>query len=701
MRLVVGAVLLAFALPAAAQEDLTVLTPDSTSTPPRKLLEAYLLTKAKEKFDARHQAVAALKTPDDIQHRQQEMRAKFFEALGDMPERTPLNARVVGRDRRDGYQVERVIYESRPGHHVTANLYLPAGDPPFPGVLLSCGHSDNGKAAEHYQRLGIVLAKNGIAVLCFDPIGQGERAQLLKDDGKPALGNTTEHTMLGIPALLIGRSTASYRVWDGMRSLDYLASRPEIDPKRLGCTGNSGGGTMTAYLMALDDRIAVAAPSCFITSLERLFATVGPQDAEQNITGQVAFGMDHADYVTMRAPKPTLLCVGTQDFFDIQGSWDTFREAKGIYGRLGFGERVDLFESDEPHGLTKPRREATLRWMLRWLSKKDDAAVEGDLSAAMDADLQCTKSGQVLSDFHGKTVIDFNQERERTLKGKREELQATRSREALLDDVRRRIALQPASKTKPVAVGREVSRDGLTIRKMTFETEPGIVLPALLCQGQAGGEAGKLVIVVGGDRDALLARDGQVVRWTKDGARVLVLDVRGWGELSTAAQFSGRTSPFGPDWRLAYLGIHLNRPLLGQRVYDLLCVVAAMADSVGSKEVQVVGLGLGGPVALHAAALEPKIARVTIDGAILSWADIVATPITKNQLSSVVPGALLSYDLPDLAAAIAPRALKINHPVDPAGSPRSQAQLDQAYAACKAAYRAAGPGETLVLKAEP
>ena len=109
---------------------------------------------------------------------------------------------------------------------------------------------------------------------------------------------------------------------------------------------------MTAYLMALDDRIAVAAPSCYITSLERLFATIGPQDAEQNITGQVAAGMDHADYVTMRAPSPLCSRVGTRDFFDIQGSWDTFREVKLLYGRLGFGERVDLFESDEPHGFT-------------------------------------------------------------------------------------------------------------------------------------------------------------------------------------------------------------------------------------------------------------------------------------------------------------------------------------------------------------
>src|SRR5205807_10270135 len=139
-------------------------------------------------------AVAALKAPEDVAKRQAMLRAAFREAIGDLPrERTPLNARVVGRLRRDGYGVERVVYESRPGHHVAANLYLPDGPPPFPGVLVPCGHSANGKAAEPYQRACILLAKNGLAALCFDPIGQGERVQWLDASGKPATaGSTTE-----------------------------------------------------------------------------------------------------------------------------------------------------------------------------------------------------------------------------------------------------------------------------------------------------------------------------------------------------------------------------------------------------------------------------------------------------------------------------------------------------------------------------
>ena len=217
--------------------------------------------------------------------------------------------------------------------------------------------------------------------------------------------------MIGVGALLVGRSTASYRVWDGIRSLDYLASRPEIDAGRLGCTGCSGGGTLTSYLMALDDRIAAAAPSCYITSLERLFATLGPQDAEQNITGQVAFGMEHADYLALRAPRPTLILASTHDFFDIQGTWTTFREAKQLYGLLGHPERVDIIEENTTHGYPKAHREAMVRWMRRWLLRKDDAPSEGDIAVAADAELQCTRTGQVLSEFHGKSVFDLNADR--------------------------------------------------------------------------------------------------------------------------------------------------------------------------------------------------------------------------------------------------------------------------------------------------
>ncbi len=273
----------------------------------------------------------------------------MLEALGEFPEKTPLNAKVTGRIACDGYRIEKVIFESRPGLFVTALLYLPETKPPYPAALVPCGHSKNGKAYDAYQRAPILLARYGIAALCFDPIGQGERSQVFDEAGQPLQGSTLEHTLAGTGSILLGRNIATDLVWDAIRAVDYLQSREDIDASRIGCTGTSGGGTQTSYLMAIDDRIACAAPCCYLTSFDRLTDTIGPQDAEQNLFAQVACGLDHADYAILMAPRPLLFGAATRDFFDIDGTWDTFRQAKRIYTRLGFPERVDLVEADLPH----------------------------------------------------------------------------------------------------------------------------------------------------------------------------------------------------------------------------------------------------------------------------------------------------------------------------------------------------------------
>ncbi len=480
--------------------------------------------------------------------------------------------------------------------------------------------------------------------------------------------------MAGIGALLVGRQEASYRIWDGLRALDYLAGRPEVDRRRLGCTGNSGGGTLTSYLMALDDRIAVAAPSCYITSLERLFATIGPQDAEQNITGQVAAGMEHADYLTMRAPKPTLMSVGTRDFFDIQGSWDTFREVKLVYGRLGYGERVDLFESDEPHGFTRPRRIATARWMSRWLLKKDEALDEPDVSIASDADLQCTQSGQVLREFKDKSVFDLNAERARELRAAREAPGAKRADAAFRAEVRKLLGLGDIkiAAAKPRVVG-ILSARGRTIRKLVFDVEPGIVIPALDIAASGSDHPSPVVVRAGVDWGRDLAKPGAIEELLNTPARLVLMNPRGMGETDPGAE-SRRDWPFGSDWKEAFVAIHLARPLLGQRVVDVLSVLGGLkAERDDGAGFHVVGVGMAGPVVLHAALLDDagSIKEVTLERSLTSWGDLVKQGIGRDQLGSVVPGALRVYDLPDLAARLAPRPLHIETPVDASGQPVS------------------------------
>lgn len=651
MRIIAGLSLALLAVtPLCAQEKLLILAADQE---PRKMLHAFLLGEAQKHFEARRKLVAQLKMPEEIHKRQAELKAKFIDAIGGFPAKTPLNATVVGTLKGDGFRVEKVIYESRPNHHVTASFYVPAGKGPFPGVLVPCGHSENGKAAEAYQRACILMAKNGLAVLCYDPIGQGERLQLLDDGKKGAIkGSTSEHTLVGVGALLVGQSTAGYRVWDGIRSIDYLTSRPEIDAKKIGCTGNSGGGTLTAYLMALDDRILCAAPSCYITSLERLFATIGPQDAEQNIPGQVAFGMEHADYLTMRAPRPTLMCIASQDYFDQQGSWASFREASVLYSKLGHGERVALFEYDDKHGFSKPRREAAMRWMRRWLVGIDDAPSEGAFPIFSDADLQCTRSGQVLADFKGVSAFGLN-----LMEAKK--YAAQRAKFTKLPEMDRQAAIRRLlGLSEEIPTAKALSQkvhyleDRLSTHKVVYETEKGILIPGLRFKHIQ--PKGPTVIVL---PDTGLPQDGKLPKWLvekyeKNHQEIWMFDLRGLGETSPAP-LPKKPGYFGVDAKEAFLAMHINRPLLGQRVLDVLSLLKA----IKSDNVQIVGIGTTGPVALHAAALDDRIKEITLENTIPSWLSVVEQPISYNQLTNVVPGVLKVYDLPDLERTLAPRPI--------------------------------------------
>jgi cephalosporin-C deacetylase-like acetyl esterase len=654
---------------------LSLATPAFAAEPTaREMLRSFLMAELQKHFDARRAEVAKLKAPEALVARQKALRAKFLAALGGLPERTPLKARTVGTVKGDGFTVEKVVYESRPGHHVTASFYVPDGKGPFPGVLMPIGHSMNGKAADYVQRGCMLLAKNGIAALAYDPIGQGERRQLLDDAGKAAItGSTTEHTLVGVGALLVGTSTATYRIWDGIRSLDYLASRPEVDGKKLGCTGCSGGGTLTSYLMALDDRIVAAAPSCYITSLERLFATIGPQDAEQNITGQVAFGMEHADYLTMRAPRPTLICAATGDFFDIRGTWDSFREAKRLYTLLGHPERVEILESDTKHGYPRSHREGMARWMKRWLAGKDEAIIEGEMTMFKDEQLQCTRTGQVLDDLKGVSAFGLNVLRAKALAEARAKkpVEGKAFRKALWQ----RLGLAheiPAAKSGEV---RKAKTKAGEADAFDLVTERGVRVPTL------GYGKGRITLYVHeGGKEA----DPEAIRaLVKQDRKVYALDLRGWGETAPATP-PAKLGYFGVDQREAFLALHLGRPLTGQRVHDLLAIV-----EWAGHDVEVVGVGQGALVALHAAALSDRIKAVRLEKPLVSWLSVVETPLGRSHLSQVVPGALALYDLPELAASLAPRPLEVLSPVDAAGDALKPEAAEKAFAPVKAAFEKA------------
>ena len=632
---------------------------------PAGMMSRYWQRQAEQAF-ARWQAdYDRRKSPDQIAAYQKRLRAEFLAAIGGLPERTPLRPQVTGVVQREGYRVEKVVFESQPRHFVTAILFLPDAarfKPPYPGVIVPCGHAMKAKGHEEYQSVAALLALSGMAALVFDPIDQGERGQYLGPEGWPKLWGTGAHSLLGVGSTLLGRNTAGFEIWDGMRAIDYLQSRPEIDGKRIGCTGNSGGGTQTSYLMALDDRIAAAAPSCYLCGFPALLRTIGPQDAEQNIFGQLAFGMDHADYLMMRAPTPILLCAATKDFFDIRGTWEIHRQAKRLYSRMGFAERLDLLENDAEHNYNRLQREGVVRWMARWLLGKDQPISEPPLVLLSEKEYQCTPEGQVMLLPGARSVYDLNEEEEARLAIHRAERWKASGRSERLDRVRqiagiRKLADLPLPKVHVLAV---VQRPGYRVEQFVLEPEEQIALPALVFwpEKRAGSRLVLYVHEEGKSADA--GPGGPIEAMVRDGSVVVAVDLRG----------TGQTRPAGSESNDVFTAYLLGRSYVGLRAEDVL-IAARFGQGI-----DLVAVGRAGIPALHAAALEPGLFQsVTLRGAPASWSGVVRSRLTKTRLADVVHGALREYDLTDLAASLGPK-LTIEEPADAKVIPVGVAKVD-------------------------
>lgn len=632
-------------------------------TKPDLMMSTYLNTISFDHLAARTEQYEVLETPEDIQAWQQQKHDYFMQALGGFPERTPLNPQVVGGGEGEGFRYEKIIYESRPQFYVTAILFLPVTEGPWPAVLVPCGHSANGKAAEAYQRACILLAKNGMAALCYDPIGQGERKFYLNEDGSHLTGSTVEHTLFDVGAILTGTTIAQYRIWDGIRSIDYLQGRPDIIADKIGVTGNSGGGTLSSYLMALDPRIAAAAPSCYVTSWKRILETVGPQDGEQNIYGQIKHGLDHADYIHLRAPKPTLMLTATRDFFDIEGSWHTFREAKRLYTRLGVPERVGLVETDDTHGFSVHLREGMAQWMQRWLLGVDQPVTETNFGILADADLQCTPDGQVIWMDGCRSTLDLNRDRAEGLKAGRAAFWQDTPAPAALDKMRELAGIRPLDTVAPATstvLGETVEGEH-RVQHLLLTPEPGIVLPAIAYLPISGTVTQAHLVVPG--RTLGEPERAQFADLPADEA-CLFVSLRGTG-LTESHKWGGGWLNVGNDFS-DYMRAYLNGlSFVGMRTEDLLRVTPWWAAETNAP-VFLHAQGETTVPALHAAALTPDAyTHVKLDGGIPSWQAVVESRTPKDLLINTVHNALAYYDLENLAALIPADKLTLSNAAVP------------------------------------
>ncbi len=646
--------------------ELDVLPPTIDGFNKIEMMNHYLRSQAAEEFEKWKQRYETIKTPEQVADYQQRLRTHFLGALGEFPRRTPLNARITGVIKRKGYRVEKVIFESQPRHFVTALLFVPESSrhkQPYPGVLVPCGHSRDGKGYETYQSMGALLALNGMAALVFDPIDQGERGQCMEQ--WPDLWGTRGHTMTGVGSILLGRNTAWFEVWDGMRGIDYLQSRPEVDSERIGCTGNSGGGTQTSYLMALDNRIDAAAPSCYITNLYERILELGAQDAEQNIYGQLSFGMDHADYLMMRAPTPIIICAATHDFFDIRGTWQSFRYAKRLYSRLGFAERIDILENDAKHNYNQLQRQSVVRWMARWLLGNDSPITEPEIELLTRPEFTCSPEGQVMLMRGARSTYDINRSYENTLNRRRQKLWEDGDRGELLDRVRELTGIRALQAIPDMEVEQAgvLKRNGYEIRKLILKPEEGVYLPALqFVPAQINGQPVLYVNEAGKAADL----EG-IEAMVKSGRAVLAVDLRGTGETQQDKQGYFRPH-FGTDGQDVYTAYLLGRSYVGMRAEDVMACARMLGDrSEGA--VDLVAVGNVAVPALHAAALEGQLFEsVRLARPLVSWSNVIEKGLSFNQLVNTVHGALRVYDLPDLAKACE-KDLTIEQPLNALGKP--------------------------------
>ena len=441
------------------------------------MVKNYLDQRADQQLAARQNEVAALHDKAGVRQRQAYIRKIILKEIGGFPDKTPLHAKIIGTVDRGDYSIEKLIYQSLPHFYVTADVYVPKNAPkPYPAVLGLSGHSQMGK--EGGQSVWISLVKRGFLVMAIDPLGQGERIEHLDPTThKPMLrpNGTMEHMTDGIPALLTGTAIARYFIWDGIRGIDYLQSRPDVDKARIATAGNSGGGTQSAYIATMDRRVAVAVISCYLTSWKAMLSGPGPQDSEQVLPNFLADHLDYGDFLIEIAPRPALMETATQDFFPIEGAHQTHEEAQRIFRIMGVEQKLGFIEANDKHGWSAPRRAAAYKWLSRWLQDRTNDDGEGvERQRGTAADLNVTPTGQVLTSYPDATTV---QAMTAALAGHLRAQVKPKTREQLATLVRKLLSLPRKPKRPPWTRSARLTAMAFTSRKSTSTPVPEFSFP--------------------------------------------------------------------------------------------------------------------------------------------------------------------------------------------------------------------------------
>ncbi len=620
-------------------------------------VQEYFLDLLRKNSSERKKRIAELKTAEDAERYAAEVRAKI-KTFFPMPDRkTPLNAKEILPAADFGtFRMHRIIFESRPGYPVTCNLYLPDTTEKVPGVLFLCGHSNIGKAEPNYQICVRSLAMKGFAVLIIDPVGQGERRQY---QTVPEFeGNCCrEHNLMHKQMFLAGETIGAWRAWDAIRGLDYLLSRPEVDTARVGITGNSGGGTMTALVSALDDRFSMSAPGCYITTWLHNVENELPADGEQMPPGTFAAGLEMGDLLIAQAPRPVLIMGQKNDFFDPRGTKETFEEVRNFYRLLGAEESVRMMIGPANHGYFQENREAMYSFFTKTAGIADNGREPENVPVSECQETYCLPDGKIENCPGNVYLRDF-------IRRKADSLSAHRpphTKDDLRQMIREELKLDPPFVPhyrilRPQNV-EDSQGNSIFFSRFALETEPeNRVMCVLKLKADTEyfhipeSESAALYIPHLDSLDEL----GEM---TFDSAEpVYGLDVRGIGECTPSGcdqteSMRNFFAEYSFDYHFSALAFMFGKPYLGGRVWDILCAAELLSQK--TEKINLIARGQGTIPAILAALLSDQIRTVKLIDAPESWLKIIHDDVPANfGLSGTLFGILAKTDLPELRDAV-------------------------------------------------
>lgn len=588
---------------------------------------------------------------DEWQQRKTKLRVNLLQAWGGFPAiPCDLAPRKLGEIHRDGYRIERLIFQTRPGMWMTANAYVPekATTEKVPAILHVHGHWAGAKQDRVVQSRCIGSVKHGFFVLVVDALGAGERG-LSKNLGE------YHGEMTGATLFPIGLPLSGLQVYENMRAVDYLQTRPEVDGKQIGITGASGGGNQTMYAGAFDERFSCVVPTCSVGTYQSYLGQACCMC--EVVPGALRF-TEEGDVLSLAAARGVMITSATKDAFQfsVGEAKKSFARVESIAGLLGKPDGVRHTIIDSGHDYNQAMREAMYGWMTRHLKATGDGSPlpDPEIKTEEPESLRCFPGDSRPDDY--LTIPRFAAAEARKLLENRQAPDDAALWKTERDRMRTSLesVLGGTPKSVPLNLKGDAAADGKS-QRLSFDSESGITLDLRL---DANKQPTQVAVVIDVDQGSEKAFAGDVAKQLRDnGWTVAVPELRATGRFALPSDKIGHA----PDHNTAEWSLWIGRPLLGQWVVDVRRTLDALAEYNGGslpKQVSVIGVGSAGVVSLCSAALDERITHAGAINALSSY--VTAEPYRNQRLGLMAPGILRDVgDIAQIAALIAPRPLTI------------------------------------------